>query len=86
MVQPFIDGRSLAEQAFRDITLHINPKIRRNLRFNIASLIYFFYYKKLLTYNVVKTERGIPKLEEYKMEHINDNPEKKIFYAFAVLN
>ena len=67
VVQPFIDGRVLAEKDFRDVTLHIYPKIRRNLRFDIASL----------TYKVVKNEGGIQKLEDYKMEHVNDNPDKK---------
>ena len=67
VVQPFIDGRSLAEQDFRDVTLHIYPKIRRNLRFDIASL----------NYKVVKLEGQNPILADYKMEHVNDNPDKK---------
>ena len=67
VVQPFIDGRNLAENDFKDVTLHIYPKIRRNLRFDIASL----------TYKAVKVEGGIPKLVDYKMEHVKDNPDKK---------
>ena len=67
VVQPFIDGRDLAENDFKEVTLHVYPKIRRNLRFDIASL----------TYKVVKLEKDGPKVIDYKMEHVNDNPDKK---------
>ena len=38
VVQPFINGKNLAEKSFKEVTLHIYPKIRRNLRFDITSL------------------------------------------------
>ena len=50
------------------------PKIRRNLRFDIASL----------TYKSVKIEGGIPKMIDYKMEHINDNPQKKYILCICI--
>ena len=40
IVQPFINGKPLAQKDFHEVTLHVYPKIRRNLRFNICSLTY----------------------------------------------
>ena len=48
VVQPFIDGKNLAEQDFKDVTLHVYPKIRRNLRFDISLLNIYFFNKKLI--------------------------------------
>ena len=67
VVQPFIDGKNLAEQDFKEVTLHVYPKIRRNLRFDIS----------LLKYKIVRMSRNGPEIKDYKMEHINDNPDKK---------
>ena len=66
-MQPFIDGKNLAEQDFKEVTLHVYPKIRRNLRFDIS----------LLKYKIVRMSRNGPEIKDYKMEHINDNPDKK---------
>ena len=67
VIQPFIDGKNLAEKDFKEVTIHIYPKIRRNLRFNICSL----------TYKIVKNENGKRVVKDYKMEHENDNPDRK---------
>ena len=63
IIQPFINGKELAEKDFKEVTIHVYPKIRRNLRFDIASL----------NYKIVKDG----KVEDYKMEHANDNPDNK---------
>ena len=67
VIQPFIDGKALAEQDFKEVTIHIYPKIRRNLRFNICSL----------NYKIVRNENGKRVVKDYKMEHEHDNPDKK---------
>ena len=67
VIQPFIDGKGLAENDFKEVTIHVYPKIRRNLRFNICSL----------NYKIVKNENGKRVVKDYKMEHENDNPDKK---------
>ena len=68
IMQPFIDGKALAENNFKEVTVHVYPKIRRNLRFNICSL----------NYKVVKNgPNGTKILQDYKMEHENDNQDKK---------
>ena len=58
VIQPFIDGKGLAENDFKEVTIHIYPKIRRNLRFNICSL----------NYKIVKNENGKSVVKDYKME------------------
>jgi hypothetical protein len=63
VIEPFIKGKKLAEKNFKEVTIHVYPKIRRNLRFNITSL----------TYKVVKDNKVI----DYKMEHENTNPDNK---------
>ena len=67
VVQPFLNGKELALKDFPEVTLHIYPKIRRNLKFNIASL----------TYKMVKEENGQKCVVDYKMEHENNNPDNK---------
>ena len=63
VIEPFIKGKKLAEKNFKEVTIHVYPKIRRNLRFDITSL----------TYKVVKDNKVI----DYKMEHENTNPDNK---------
>ena len=63
VIEPFINGKKLAEQNFKEVTIHIYPKIRRNLKFDITSL----------TYKIVKDNNII----DYKMEHANNNPDNK---------
>jgi hypothetical protein len=63
VIQPFINGKKLAEKNFKEVTIHVYPKIRRNLRFDITSL----------TYKIVKDNKVI----DYKMEHENTNPDNK---------
>ena len=63
VIQPFINGKKLAEKNFKEVTIHIYPKIRRNLRFDITSL----------TYKIVKDN----KVKDYKMEHEYTNPDNK---------
>ena len=60
---PFANGKHLAESDFKEVTIHVYPKIRRNLRYDISSL----------NYKMVKEG----KLVNYKMEHVNTNPENK---------
>ena len=68
IVQPFINGKSLAAKDFHEVTLHVYPKIRRNLRFDITSL----------NYKMVKDEgNGKKVVVDYKMEHANNNPDNK---------
>ena len=68
IINPFVKGRYLAEKDFSEVTIHVYPKIRRNLRFNICSL----------TYKIVKNgPNGKKVVEDYKMEHEKDNPDKK---------
>ena len=63
IIQPFIDGKNLAEKDFKEVTVHVYPKIRRNLRFDITSL----------NYKIVKNGAVV----DYKMEHLNNNPDNK---------
>ena len=63
ITQPHIDGKKLAEKNFHRVTLHVFPKIRRNLRFDIT----------LLNYKIVKN--GV--LQDYKMDHNKNNPDNK---------
>ena len=63
VIEPFINGRKIAEENFKEVTIHIYPKIRRNLRFDISSL----------NYKVVKNNKVV----DYKMEHSNTNPNNK---------
>ena len=63
VIEPFIKGKKLAEQNFKEVTIHVYPKIRRNLRFDITSL----------TYKIVKDNNIV----DYKMEHANTNPDNK---------
>ena len=63
VVQPFINGKNLAENSFKEVTLHIYPKIRRNLRFDITSL----------NYKIVKNGEVL----DYRMDHQNSNPDNK---------
>ena len=63
VIEPFINGKKLAEQNFKEVTIHVYPKIRRNLRFDITSL----------TYKVVKDNNVV----DYKMEHENTNSDNK---------
>ena len=68
IVQPFLDGKPLAQKDFHEVTLHVYPKIRRNLRFNICSL----------NYKMVKDDwKGNKTVVDYKMEHEKDNPDNK---------
>ena len=61
---PFTNGKNIIEKYFKEVTIHVYPKIRRNLRFDIASL----------NYKIVNKDG---KVEDYKMEHVNDNPDNK---------
>ena len=67
VIDPFIEGKELAAESFKDVTIHVYPKIRRNLRFDITSL----------NYKIVKEEGGKNVVKDYIMEHKNDNPDKK---------
>lgn len=68
IMQPFINGKQLAENDFKEVTIHVYPKIRRNLRFDISSL----------NYKIVRNENnGNKVLEDYTMEHKGDNPDNK---------
>ena len=70
VIQPFVDGKPLAENNFKEVTMHIYPKIRRNLRFDITSL----------TYKIVvddDKDKGKKVVKDYIMEHKDNNPEKK---------
>ena len=63
IMKPFKEGKTIVENNFKEVTVHVYPKIRRNLRFNIFSL----------NYKVVKDGT----VQGYKMEHENTNPDKK---------
>ena len=48
VIEPFLNGKELAEKFFKEVTIHVYPKIRRNLRADITSL----------NYKIVKEEEG----------------------------
>ena len=65
---PFIDYQKEAEKYFNEAAISVYPKIRRNLRFDITSL----------NYKIVKNEEGGKiVLQDYKMEHKDNNPDNK---------
>ena len=63
ITKEFNDKKADFEKLFKVQGINLFPKIRRNLRFNIC----------LLNYKIVKEG----KVMDYKMEHENDNPDKK---------
>jgi hypothetical protein len=68
VIEPFLNGKELAEKFFKEVTIHVYPKIRRNLRADITSL----------NYKIVKEEEGGKLvIKDYVMEHKNDNPDNK---------
>ena len=58
LVDQFQLGKETIGKQFKEVGLHIYPKIRRNLRFDIT----------LLNYKIVKNGKVV----DYKMEHNND--------------